>query len=67
MGIRSADKDGYGPGGGGVFLRGLITGAGILLAVLAAAVVVIFKWFDAALFILAPLAPSSAPPGRCLW
>ena len=56
MGIRSADKDGYGPGGGGVFLRGLITGAGILLAVLAAAVVVIFKWFDAALFILAPLA-----------
>ena len=55
MGIRSADKDGYAPGGGGVFLRGLITGAGILLAVLAAAVVVIFKWFDVALFILAPL------------
>jgi uncharacterized RDD family membrane protein YckC len=55
MGIRSADKDGYAPGGGGVFLRGLITGAGILLAVVAAALVVIFKWFDVALFILAPL------------
>lgn len=54
MGIRSADKDGYAPGGGGVFLRGLITGAGILLAVVAAVLVVIFKWFDAALFILAP-------------
>jgi uncharacterized RDD family membrane protein YckC len=56
MGIRSADKDGYAPGAGGVFLRGLVTGAGILLAVVAAALVVIFKWFDAALFILAPLA-----------
>jgi uncharacterized RDD family membrane protein YckC len=56
MGIRSADNDGYAPGGGGVFLRGLITGAGILLAVVAAALVVIFKWFDVALFILAPLA-----------
>ncbi len=60
MGIRSADNDGYAPGGGGVFLRGLVTGAGILLAVIAAAVVVIFKWFDAALFILAPLALAGA-------
>ena len=33
MGIRSADKDGYAPGGGAVFLRGLVTGAGMLLAV----------------------------------
>jgi uncharacterized RDD family membrane protein YckC len=55
MGIRSADKDGYAPGTGGVFLRGLVTGAGILLAVVAAALVVIFKWFDVALFILVPL------------
>ena len=55
MGIRSADKDGYAPGAGGVFLRGLVTGAGILLAVVAAALVVIFKWFEVALFILAPL------------
>ena len=37
MGIRSTDDDGYAPGGGAVFLRGLITGAGVLLAVLAAA------------------------------
>ncbi|WP_457950964.1 RDD family protein [Pseudarthrobacter sp. alpha12b] len=55
MGIRSADQDGYAPGAGAVFLRGLITGAGILLAVLAAVLVVVFKWFDAALFILGPL------------
>ncbi|MDT0169955.1 RDD family protein [Pseudarthrobacter sp. BRE9] len=55
MGIRSADQDGYAPGAGPVFLRGLITGAGVLLAVLAAVLVVVFKWFDAALFILGPL------------
>ena len=55
MGIRSADNDGYAPGGG-VFLRGLITGAGVLLAVAAAIVVIIFKWFDIALLVLGPLA-----------
>ncbi|WP_255767922.1 RDD family protein, partial [Pseudarthrobacter sulfonivorans] len=55
MGIRSADKDGYAPGTGGVFLRGLVTGAGIILALLAAVLIVIFKWFDIALFILGPL------------
>lgn len=55
MAIRSADQDGYAPGAGAVFLRGLITGAGVLLAVLAAVLVVVFKWFDAALFILGPL------------
>jgi uncharacterized RDD family membrane protein YckC len=56
MGIRSADKDGYAPGAGAVFIRGLITGAGILLAVVAAIVVVIFKWFDVAFLVLGPLA-----------
>lgn len=55
MGIRSADNDGYAPGAGAVFLRGLVTGAGILLALLAAILVVVFTWFDAALFILGPL------------
>ncbi|MET3720243.1 MULTISPECIES: RDD family protein [unclassified Arthrobacter] len=55
MGIRSTDKDGYAPGAGGVFLRGLITGAGIILALMAAVLVVIVKWFDTALFILGPL------------
>ncbi|MET4096024.1 RDD family protein [Arthrobacter sp. UYCu712] len=54
MGIRSTDPDGFAPGGGAVFLRGLITGAGILLAVIAAAVLVIFQWFGAALPVLAP-------------
>lgn len=55
MGIRSADKDGYAPGAGGVFLRGLITGAGIILTLLAAVAIVIFKWFDVAVFVLGPL------------
>ncbi|HSO90214.1 MAG TPA: RDD family protein [Arthrobacter sp.] len=55
MGIRSTDADGSAPGGGAVFLRGLITGAGVLLAVVAAAAVVIFQWFDVALLVLGPL------------
>ena len=52
MGIRSTDKDGYAPGTGAVILRGTVTGAGVLLAVAAAVVVVIARWFDAALWIL---------------
>jgi uncharacterized RDD family membrane protein YckC len=55
MGIRSADKDGYAPGLGAVFLRGIVTGAGILLTVLAAVLMVVFRLFDAALLILGPL------------
>lgn len=55
MGIRSTDQDGYAPGAGALFLRGLITGAGILLTVLATVLVVVFKWFGAALWILVPL------------
>ncbi len=56
MGIRSTDQDGYAPGAGALFLRGLITGAGILLTVVAAVFIVVFKWFEAALWILTPLA-----------
>ena len=55
MGIRSTDNDGYAPGAGGVFVRGLLTGAGILLTLIGAVLVVVFKWFDAAFFILGPL------------
>ncbi|MDQ0757085.1 putative RDD family membrane protein YckC [Arthrobacter sp. B3I4] len=55
LGIRTADADGYAPGGGAVFLRGLITGAGILLAAVAAVLVVVFQWFAAAWWILGPL------------
>ena len=55
MGIRSTDADGFAPGGGAVFLRGLITGAGVLLAVIAAAAVVLFQWFGVALLVLGPL------------
>ena len=60
MGIRSADNDGYAPGAGAVFLRGLITGAGILLAMLVAILVVVFRWFEAALLILTPLVLAGA-------
>ncbi|MGX9901808.1 RDD family protein [Arthrobacter sp. SA17] len=55
MGIRSADKDGYAPGAGPVFVRGIITGAGIILGILAAIVLVALKAFDIALWIVAPL------------
>jgi uncharacterized RDD family membrane protein YckC len=55
MGIRSADKDGYAPGAGPVFLRGIITGAGIILAILAAIVMIALTWFDIALWVLVPL------------
>ncbi len=56
MGIRSADSDGFAPGAGPVFVRGIITGAGVFLALIAAILVVIFRWFDAAMIILGPLA-----------
>ena len=55
MGIRSADADGYAPGGGIVFLRGLITGGVLLLAILAAILLLVLGWFGLALFILGPL------------
>ncbi|WP_160666947.1 RDD family protein [Pseudarthrobacter sp. ATCC 49987] len=55
MGIRSTDADGFAPGGGAVFLRGLITGAGVLLAVIATAAVMMFQWFGIALLVLGPL------------
>ena len=55
LGIRSADNDGYAPGAGAVFLRSIITGAGAVLVLIAAVLVVVFKWFDAALLILGPL------------
>lgn len=55
MGIRSTDADGFAPGGGAVFLRGLITGGGVLLAVIATAAVMMFQWFGVALLVLGPL------------
>ena len=55
MGIRSTDDRRLRSGRVRVFLRGLITGAGVLLAVLAAAAVVMFQWFGVALLVLGPL------------
>jgi uncharacterized RDD family membrane protein YckC len=54
MGIRSADNDGYAPGTGAVALRGLVTGAGIILALVAVIAVMVFQLFGIALFILGP-------------
>ena len=55
MGIRSADADGYAPGGGAVFLRGLVTGAGVLLAALAAAVLMMLGLFGVAMWLVPAL------------
>ncbi|UUL75960.1 RDD family protein [Pseudarthrobacter sp. Fe7] len=57
MGIRSADQDGYAPGAGPVFLRGLITGAGILLALPAAVLIVVLNG----------LTPHCSSLARCSW
>ncbi|WP_426998701.1 RDD family protein [Pseudarthrobacter sp. N5] len=56
MGIRSADSDGFAPGAAGVFVRGVVTGAGMLFAAIAAIMVLAFQWFGLALWILGPLA-----------
>ncbi len=55
MGIRSTDPDGYAPGGGAVFLRGLVTGAGLILAVLAAVLMGAFGWLAVAPLVVGPL------------
>ena len=55
MGIRSADADGYAPGGGAVFLRGLVTGAGVLLAALAAGVLMMLGLFGVAMWLVPAL------------
>lgn len=52
MGIRSTDADGYAPGGGAVFLRGLVTGAGVLLAVLAAVPLMMLGLYGIAVWVL---------------
>lgn len=55
MGIRSTDAEGYAPGGGAVFLRGLITGGGLVLAGLVSVLVLALGWFGIAVWVLAPL------------
>ncbi|MBB6403508.1 RDD family protein [Arthrobacter sp. AZCC_0090] len=55
MGIRSTDTDGYAPGAGVVFVRGIITGGMLLLAALASAVLLLLGWLGVAVLLLVPL------------
>ncbi|UVJ40789.1 RDD family protein [Arthrobacter sp. CJ23] len=55
MGIRSADSDGYAPGAGVVFVRGIVTGAGVLLAAIAAVVLLLLGWIGLAAWVLPAL------------
>ena len=55
MHIRTTDADGFAPGAGAVFIRGLITGAGAILAVLAAAIMVLIHWSGPAGWVLTGL------------
>lgn len=55
MGIRSADSDGYAPGAGAVFVRGIVTGAGVLLAAIAAVVLLLLGWIGLAIWVLPAL------------
>lgn len=55
MGIRSADSDGYAPGAGAVFVRGIVTGAGVLLTAIAAVVLLLLGWIGLAVWILPAL------------
>ncbi|MFJ5955630.1 RDD family protein [Paenarthrobacter sp. NPDC092416] len=55
MGIRSTDADGYAPGAGSVFVRGVITGGVLLLALLAAVVLLAIGQLGLALWVVLPL------------
>lgn len=55
MGIRSADADGYAPGSGVVFVRGIITGGVLLLAVLVSVLLLLLGWLGIAVLVLVPL------------
>lgn len=55
MGIRSSDADGYAPGAGAVFVRGIVTGGGLLLGAIAGAVMLAFGLPGLVLFVALPL------------
>lgn len=55
MGIRSSDADGYAPGGGVVFVRGLLTGGLLLLGIILGAVLLGLGLLGLVLWIALPL------------
>lgn len=55
MGIRSSDADGYAPGAGVVFVRGILTGAVLLLGVIVAVVLLPFGLLGLVLWVALPL------------
>lgn len=55
MGIRSSDADGYAPGAGAVFVRGIVTGGGLLLGAIVGAVLLAIGQLGLVLFIALPL------------
>ncbi|MCD4850292.1 RDD family protein [Arthrobacter sp. AK01] len=55
MGIRSSDADGYAPGAGAVFVRGIITGGVLLLGGIASVILSALGLIDLVLFIGLPL------------
>lgn len=55
MGIRSADADGYAPGGGVVFVRGILTGGLLLLGAILGAVLLGLGLLGLVLWIALPL------------
>ncbi|WP_347110438.1 RDD family protein [Paenarthrobacter sp. S56] len=55
MGIRSTDPDGYAPGAGVVFVRGIITGGVLLTGIIAGAVLLGLGQLGLVLFVALPL------------
>ncbi|TVU60620.1 FHA domain-containing protein [Paenarthrobacter nitroguajacolicus] len=55
MGIRSSDADGYAPGAGAVFVRGIITGGGVLLGAIVSVVLSALGLIGLVLWIGLPL------------
>ncbi|MFF2843459.1 RDD family protein [Paenarthrobacter sp. NPDC057981] len=55
MGIRSADADGYAPGAGAVFVRGILTGAVLIVGSLAAVILSALGLLGLVLWIALPL------------
>lgn len=55
MGLRTADSDGYAPGAGVVFVRGIITGGVLLLGVIAGGVLLGLGQAGLVLFVALPL------------
>ncbi|MGG5172058.1 RDD family protein [Pseudarthrobacter sp. J1738] len=52
LGLRTTEFEGYAPGGGPVFVRGVIMGAGAILGVIAVVLSIVFQWFSIVLWVV---------------